>query len=162
MSYSSVPLTSALKEEWRVRAQRPVLTITYTAAGMAGGTSKPRFTEPEKGPDVLPPFILRATVLFAPDGKLWVERTTMAGSPQTFDVFDRTGSVASRVVMPRNTPLVGLGLRSVYVVLVDDDDWNICSVLRCHDESAYDQLALIAPSVFRDRVDAAARDSAIV
>jgi hypothetical protein len=120
--YTPVRVNSALKQQWRELKSQPVLTIRSGPNGsISGGSTKPRFAEPDVWPEVLPPFLLDA-VRFAPDGTLWIERTAAAGSPQTFDLVDRAGSLASRVVLPPKTRLVGFGEHTIYVVKIDADD----------------------------------------
>lgn len=120
--YTPERVNDAQKARWRELKAQPVRTIYYGANGsMVGGTSKPRYAEPREWPDVLPPFLANA-VQFAPDGQLWIERTTPAGAPQTFDVIDRVGRRASRVVLAPRTRLVGFGARTMYTVRIDDDD----------------------------------------
>lgn len=115
-------VNSAQKARWRERMSRPVLTISYDRNGsMAGGTSKPKFTEPIEWPSLLPPFLGDA-VRFAPDGILWIERTAAAAAPQTFDLIDRRGRLTSHVVLPPRTRLVGFGKATMYVVRIDADD----------------------------------------
>jgi hypothetical protein len=58
---------------------------------------------------------------FAPDGTLWIERAVAADLPQSFDLIDRNGSLARRVVMPPRTRLVGFGVGTVYTVRIDED-----------------------------------------
>jgi hypothetical protein len=120
--YTPVRVNSALKQQWRELKSQPVLTIRSGPNGsISGGSTKPRFAEPDVWPEVLPPFLLDA-VRFAPDGTLWIERTASAGSPQTFDLVDRAGRLASRVVLPPKARLVGFGERTIYVVKIDADD----------------------------------------
>jgi hypothetical protein len=75
----------------------------------------------EDWPDELPPFLANAAV-FAPDGMLWVRRTTAAGEPATYDVIDPAGRVVQKVVLEKRAKLLGFGKSSVYVLRVDEDD----------------------------------------
>jgi hypothetical protein len=78
--------------------------------------------EPTDWPEYMPPFLASGTVTFAPDGLLWVARTTAAGAPATFDLIDGAGKVTQRVVLPKKTRLVGFGSGTVYLARSDDDD----------------------------------------
>jgi hypothetical protein len=78
--------------------------------------------EPTDWPEYLPPFLGASLVAFAPDGLLWVQRTTPAGQPATFDLIDGAGKVAQRVVLPKKSRVVGFGSGTVYVARSDDDD----------------------------------------
>jgi len=40
----------------------------------------------------------------------------------TFDVFDQTGRVVSRVALPAETRLIGFGNGTVYLARSDEDD----------------------------------------
>jgi hypothetical protein len=75
----------------------------------------------EAWPDELPPFLTNAAV-FAPDGMLWVRRTTAAGEPPTHDVIDPAGRVVQKVALAKRAKLLGFGKSSVYVLRVDEDD----------------------------------------
>lgn len=80
-----------------------------------------RFAEPPRWPQFLPPFLIRPA-LFAPDGILWVRRTTPAGDSTRYDLIGADGRLASRVVLPARTRVAGFGARSIYVVRQDADD----------------------------------------
>lgn len=67
-----------------------------------------------------PPFTDAAPKL-GPDGTLWVERSTPAGAPRTFDVFDATGRVVQSVVLPANHRLLAVGVGGIYLVATMDD-----------------------------------------
>lgn len=122
ITYAPIRMSAALKAQWKEMKMRPVPTLNFGADGKTtAGNSVPRYEEPTEWPDELPPFLFDA-LRFAPDGNLWVERTTAAGAPQTFDVIDRSGRVASHVVLPAKSRLVGFGKGSVYIVRIDDDD----------------------------------------
>ncbi len=73
-------------------------------------------------PKFKPPFDGPATGL-SPDGRIWVRRTTAAAdSIARYDVFDSSGRLLSRVVLPARTRIVGFGKTSIYVVRRDEDD----------------------------------------
>lgn len=124
IAYKPLRVNAAQKEYWREFKSRPVPTLVMGPGGsMTGVRSKDEYVEPTEWPDVLSPFLPNA-LRFAPDGMLWIERTTEAGAPQTFDLVNRAGRVASRVVLPPRSRLVGFGERTVYVVRVDGDDFE--------------------------------------
>jgi hypothetical protein len=71
----------------------------------------------------MPPFLANGTALaFSNDGYLWVRRTGPAGQPPTYDVIDRAGNLAAKVVLPQRTRLAGFGNGTVYTVRLDEDD----------------------------------------
>ncbi|HSA57252.1 MAG TPA: hypothetical protein VLE53_16180 [Gemmatimonadaceae bacterium] len=67
-----------------------------------------------------PPFT-DAAVHLAPEGTLWVERSLRLGAPSTWDVFDRAGRLAVRVILPRGRRLAALGDGTLYLVATDED-----------------------------------------
>lgn len=67
-----------------------------------------------------PPFTDRPPLL-APDGTLWVERSTVLGAPASFDLFDRTGRVTRTVILPSHRRLLMIGRGGVYLVATDED-----------------------------------------
>jgi hypothetical protein len=69
----------------------------------------------EKGPvtDVAP--------RLAPDGALWVERSTRHGAPSEWVVFDELGRVIGRYALPRGRRLAAVGRGAVYLVATDDE-----------------------------------------
>ena len=67
-----------------------------------------------------PPFT-DSPPLIGPDGTLWVERSTRLGEAQLWDVFDAAAALVSRVRLPPQRHLGGIGVRSLYVIATDDD-----------------------------------------
>lgn len=73
-------------------------------------------------PEFKPPFV-RAGVIGAPNGRVWVLRSRAHDDPvPVFDVFDATGTVVERVAIPARTRLVGFGAGTVYLARSDEDD----------------------------------------
>jgi hypothetical protein len=69
--------------------------------------TKPPFT------DVLPHV--------APDGTLWVERSTKLGEAARWDVFDENGKHATSIRLPPKRGLAGFGRYWVYLIATDED-----------------------------------------
>lgn len=110
------------KREWRELAQRPMLALTSSRGGPLSVTwLKPSFREPKDWPKYLPPFP-RGGVRFAPDGLLWVERSTPSGVGPLIDVIDPNGYLITRIELPARTRLLGFGSRSVYLARRDQND----------------------------------------
>jgi hypothetical protein len=106
LAAKTIPVTDEAKAEWREERQ-----------ASQGG----RVSEPPRWPDVMPPFLSRPAI-FAPDGVLWVKRTTEPGSPALYDLVSPTGTLQShRTFMPRER-VVGFGTRYIYTVRTDEDD----------------------------------------
>jgi hypothetical protein len=94
---------------------------TSRSAGVAPPTSL-QIPEPTDWPDVKPPFTGNAAFA-APNGQVWVLRTRAAKDKiPTFDVFDASGRVVSRVALPQDTRLLGFGNGTVYLARSDEDD----------------------------------------
>lgn len=121
LAYRPFPVTQADREAWREEKQQLVPSLSYGPNGSVSSSRvRPRFTEPEAWPDVLPPFGSNA-LRFAPDGILWIQRATPAKAPALFDLVDRSARVSARVELPESRRLVGFGRGVVYLVRVDDD-----------------------------------------
>jgi hypothetical protein len=101
------------------------------AGGSAESASKPRpsaadvdaMTNPAMTwPAVKPPFP-NSGAMVASDGRLWVPRTRAHNdSIPTYDVFDATGRVVERVVLPKGARLLGFGKGVVYLSRSDEDE----------------------------------------
>lgn len=65
-------------------------------------------------PKVMPPF-WPDRILVDPQGRAWVHRSTPAGSPTTYDVFDRNGARVGSVALDGDRRVVGFGSRGIYV-----------------------------------------------
>lgn len=80
----------------------------------------PQDGPPPEFPEFKGPFA--SSVAAAPNGRVWVQKNMPFGSPPTYDVIDQSGKVVSRVVLPKNTRLLGFGTGTVYLARTDDDD----------------------------------------
>lgn len=119
--FTPVPVTEAEKDQYRAESQRPVATLTSMNGVQTTSYRRPRYEEPDGWPPTLPAFLPKAST-FASDGMLWVKRSTKAGAPALFDVFDRAGKVAYQLELPAGRKLIGFGAGSVYLARVDSDD----------------------------------------
>jgi len=97
-----------------------VETRAVMTAGGPGRGGPPR----TDWPAVMPPFATNrfGPARVAPNGELWVPRSRVATDASTYDVFDAGGKLASRVVMPKGTRVVGFGAGTVYAFRMDEDD----------------------------------------
>ncbi len=130
ITYEQITVTEAHKSEWfearRRAAQRSGGFYAYSiprGGGPPVAVTPPPVpvAPPSEWPRFLPPFLTNA-VRFAADGRLWVQRTTTAGGPQTFDVIDEAGRVVEKVVLPKGSRLVGFGAGSVFIARIDAVD----------------------------------------
>ena len=102
--------------------------IMRTEGGAGGSqnrasTAPPSFEEPAEWPATKPPF--NANGVFAtPAGEIWIARNRSAADPiPTYDVFSAAGKLTGKVVLPKQTRVVGFGAGgTVYTIRVDDDD----------------------------------------
>jgi hypothetical protein len=92
-------------------AYRPIPVVDADREGAI--VPLPKFKPPFDGP----------SIWLAPDGRVWVLRTTAAAdSTARYDVFDEAGRVVARVALPPRTRVVGFGRTAIYVVRRDQDD----------------------------------------
>jgi hypothetical protein len=70
----------------------------------------------------VPPFRASAFVAFAPDGKLWIQRTTFGREGARYDLIGPDGALVDRVRLPEGHRVVGFGRNAMYVVRRDSDD----------------------------------------
>lgn len=115
-------VTEAHRRAWLEKAMEPILVIesASTRPTLARRRRTEREVEPPVWPKFLPPFFPGA-VSFAPDGILWVLRTTPDPSLPIVDVIDRTGRLLGRLALPKNRRLLCHGKDGVYLLRVDED-----------------------------------------
>lgn len=118
-----VKVTDGHKAQWREQQRNALgIAITNDNGRMSAQTMTNRnVQDPDEWPEYLPAFLQNA-LRFAPDGRLWVRRTTPADQPPTFDVIDGSGRVVERVLLPQKTRLAGFGNGVVYTIRTDEDD----------------------------------------
>lgn len=128
--YDKVKVTEGHKQEWRERARSGTrMSMTVDNAGRRQATMGPAGTVPDPetwGGEFMPPFLPgggpASSMSFSNDGYLWIQRTGPAGQAPTFDVIDRAGNLAQRVVLPKKARLLGFGNGAVYIARLDEDD----------------------------------------
>lgn len=137
-SASSIRVTQAEKDAFIKGLLVPGQIVTSGPVGNSGGSaaggSRPAggaITVTSGGalddiemtwPATKPPFLSGAAQV-APDGRVWVLRSRAHDDPiPTYDVFDATGKMVERVVLPKATRLVGFGKDAVYLARSDEDD----------------------------------------
>jgi hypothetical protein len=122
VEFEPVAVTDDHKAEYRALRQRPqpVTSVTRGGGSQVAVMSMP-YQEPQNWPRFMPPF-LRGAAVFVTDGRLWVQRTTVAGEPAIFDVFDESGRLVERMRLPAQRRLVGFGRGRAYLVRRDEVD----------------------------------------
>ena len=123
VSYTKVRVGDAEKEQYldELRA-RGGGTLTTTGADGRTQTQRLPVNPPASWAEHKPPFVA-GTSIAAPNGTLWVLRSGRASEKEaTLDVFDRTGTLVDRMVLPARARVVGFGAGHVYIARYDDDD----------------------------------------
>lgn len=123
--YQKLKVTEAHRQAYRETAERPRPMLSGPARGSGSGAVRMvrrPFREPSEWPEHLPPFLSNATLQFDPDGNLWIERTTRAEDPPTYDVVARDGNVHAQVMLPAGRRLVAFGGQTLYAVRRDELD----------------------------------------
>jgi hypothetical protein len=124
--YDRQRISEGHKAEWRERQKSATGLTISNDNGRRSATMGPagQQEDPEVwGGEFMPPFLpVNNTLTFSNDGYLWVQRTGPAGQPPTFDVIDRAGNLALKVVLPKRSRLVGFGNGTVYIARFDEDD----------------------------------------
>jgi hypothetical protein len=125
IAYQKVRVAEGHKAEWRERQRGTTRMMMTNDNGRRSATMAPNndVQDPDTwGGDFMPPFLQGQNAIFSNDGYLWVPRTGPVGQPPTFDVIDRAGNVAQRVVLPAKARLLGFGNGTVYIARLDEDD----------------------------------------
>jgi hypothetical protein len=122
--YDRQRITDEHKAEWRAaQSGRTNVMTTIDAGGRSTTTEAAGQVEPsEWGREYMPPFLGPQALTFSNDGYLWIRRTGPAGQPPTYDVIDRDGKLALKVVLSHRSRLVGFGNGVVYIARLDADD----------------------------------------
>jgi hypothetical protein len=125
IAYQKVRVAEGHKAEWRERQRGTTRMMMTNDNGRRSATMAPNndVQDPDTwGGDFMPPFLQGQNAIFSNDGYLWVPRTGPVGQPPTFDVIDRAGNVAQRVVLPAKARVLGFGNGTVYIARLDEDD----------------------------------------
>lgn len=128
--YAPVPVTTAEKAEYYRDLQRHSRVIRSVVIGSAGARFilyrrnpdlEPQQYDRDYWPDVMPAFHYQ-TVHVDPLDRAWVHRHDSAGGDSPYDIFDRQGRLALRVVADGDRRVVGFGAEGVYIAAFDDLD----------------------------------------
>lgn len=125
--YNKTKVTNAHKKWWQETQRRRAtgIMVTNNNGRMSASTAPPSAMPSEERsdwPEYLPPFLANAAQV-APNGQLWVLQAAASDdTPPTYDVFDATGKLTGRVVLPKRSRVVGFGSAAVYVARADEDD----------------------------------------
>jgi hypothetical protein len=89
--------------------------------GMRSGDPEEPNIDGLEWPDALPAF-QASGVYVAKNGEMWVERYVSAGEAPIYDVFDETGTLVRRMILPEGRTVVGFGDGRVYLARNDEFD----------------------------------------
>lgn len=124
IAFQPIPVTAADREAEMAEAKRQLAEQMKAArrAMPAGFNLNIEMSAPESWPANYPsisPMMIHA----APDGMLWVRRSTPARvDREQWDVIGPAGTVVARWQLPVRTRLIGVGAGVAYTVRLDEDD----------------------------------------
>lgn len=118
--YRPIPVGTAEKNAWADRmANRGMMVSVENGRRSTRRAPRPNIDRMQ-WPDNMPP--TAGTALTAPDGGLWVERSSAARDrASTYDVFDSRGRRVRQVVFPDGQRLLAVGRGFVMASRTDDD-----------------------------------------
>jgi hypothetical protein len=127
VTVTPVPVRDADKRDWVAEQANGIRVSVQNVNGqMSMGFSRGGGDDAEEDaiaatewPAAKPAF---SGVWVSPAGEAWVERSVPAGTPRMFDVFDGTGALKQRVILPAGRRLVGFGNGVVYLRQADESD----------------------------------------
>ena len=134
--FTPIKMTDAEKkaeEALRNVARGSAMTMSFNnnngnvtrSAGVGVPPGAPPLEPLTDWPEVKPPFRRgEGSVVAAPNGDLWVRRTTAVNESKgaLYDVIGRDGKVMYQVRLPERVNLVGFGKSAIYTTLADEDD----------------------------------------
>jgi hypothetical protein len=119
-----MPINDAIKDAYTREFLRPQNIYVIDR-----GTNTLRATRVTPAPVTItnwaqevPPFRADALIAFAPDGTLWVQRTTFGREGARYDVIGADGRLRFRTVLPEGHRVAGFGRDAMFVVRRDADD----------------------------------------
>lgn len=123
IAYERLKVSSGHKEEYKESRRNSFGMQVTMNNGQRSAQMVPMRDqdEPAEWPEYMPPF-LAEPALVAPNGQLWIRRTTKAGEAPTYDIVDAAGKLVQRVVAPQRTRVIGFGNGVVYMARRDNDD----------------------------------------
>lgn len=122
--YDRTPVTRADQEAEMAEAKKQLAEQMKAVRRTMppGFTLDINMTAPESWPSSYPA-ITPMAIHAAPDGMLWVRRSTPAKlDREQWDVIDPSGAVVARWRLAQRTRLAGVGAGVAYVVRLDEDD----------------------------------------
>ena len=129
VAFTPVHVGNAEKQEYRDQSKNAGgISISRTDGGPGGAETRasaapPPFEEPAEWPKAKPPFN-SSGVFVTPAGEIWIARNRSASDPvPSYDVCSTAGKLTGKVVLRRQTRVIGFGSGgTIYTIRVDDDD----------------------------------------
>jgi hypothetical protein len=124
VAYEPIKVTAADQKAEMDSARRQMAEQAKSVQKMmpANITMDFELLAPAEWPTNYPP-VAPLGALSAPDGRLWVKRSTPARvGREQWDVIDQAGKLVARWRLPARTTLVAVGQGVVYTVRTDEDD----------------------------------------
>lgn len=123
--YERTPVNDSVKRAFLADRPKAVGMIVDGKTGKKTVTREPVFPiDPSTvtWAKEVPPFRGDAFVAFAPDGMLWIQRTTFGREGGRYDIVGPDGKLVDRVRLPEGHRVVGFGRAALYLVRRDADD----------------------------------------
>ncbi len=121
LPFTPIPVSTRHQESWRERDMGLKRVLIFTTGAVVAENKQVPLGEPDTWPPYLPPFIDDG-VTAAPDGTVWIQRTTEADSAPVVDVIARDGTLRHRLQLPLHTRFIAASHRYIYLVRTDADD----------------------------------------
>ncbi|MEO8296153.1 MAG: hypothetical protein ABI613_11610 [Gemmatimonadota bacterium] len=127
VAFSPVAIRDADKREWaaeqagglRVNMQNRNGEMSMAFSRGGRDDDEDNAIAETEWPASKPPFV---AAWVTPEGQVWVERSVSSGTARNIDVFDASGNLASRVVLPVGRRVAGFGAGVVYLRASDEND----------------------------------------
>ena len=121
--FDRVAVNDSVKNAVQSDASRPQMMVMYEKGGATTtARSVPPGFQVTNWATHVPPFRFDGLIAFAPNGTLWVQRTTFRREGGRYDLIGADGSLIDRVRLPEGHRIVGFGRDAMYVVRRDADD----------------------------------------
>ena len=120
--FAKVAINDSIKNAYQSDMSRPQMTVVVDGGRTTTERSVPPLFRITNWASEVPPFRGGAFIAFAPNGELWIQRTTFRREGARYDVIGPGGSLVDRVRLPEGHRVVGFGRDGMYVVRRDADD----------------------------------------
>ena len=120
--FAKVAINDSIKTAYQSDMSRPQMPVVVDGGRTTTERSVPPLFRVTNWASEVPPFRWAAFIAFAPNGYLWIQRTTFRREGARYDVIGPDGSVVDRVRLPEGHRVVGFGRDAMYVVRRDADD----------------------------------------